>query len=117
MSKTLVVRPEDERPGEVYNKKGKLNKEFYEVEIKKLQIELIKLQNWVKKHQKKIIIILEGRDAAGKGGLQGAAGAGENQPGAQVAAFFDIFQIAAYPHPGIFQCLRQSLPDDVLHGG
>ena len=56
MSKTLVVRPEDERPGEVYNKKGKLNKEFYEEEIKKLPIELIKLQNWVKKHQKNKLV-------------------------------------------------------------
>ena len=68
MGKVLVVRPEDEKPGEVYNSKGKLNNKFYEKEIVKLQIELIKLQNWVKKHNKKIIIILEGRDAAGKGG-------------------------------------------------
>ena len=86
MSKTLVVRPEDERPGEVYNKKGKLNKEFYEVEIKKLQIELIKLQNWVKKHQKKIIIILEGRDAAGKGGTIKALREHLNPRGARVVA-------------------------------
>lgn len=86
MSKTLVVRPEDERPGEVYNKKGKLNKEFYEVEIKKLQIELIKLQNWVKKYQKKIIIILEGRDAAGKGGTIKALREHLNPRGARVVA-------------------------------
>lgn len=86
MSKTLVVRPEDERPGEVYNKKGKLNKEFYEEEIKKLQIELIKLQNWVKKHQKKIIIILEGRDAAGKGGTIKALREHLNPRGARVVA-------------------------------
>lgn len=86
MSKTLVVRPEDERPGEVYNKKGKLNKAFYEEEIKKLQIELIKLQNWVKKYQKKIIIILEGRDAAGKGGTIKALREHLNPRGARVVA-------------------------------
>lgn len=86
MSKTLVVRPEDERPGEVYNKKGKLNKAFYEEEIKKLQIELIKLQNWVKKYQKKVIVILEGRDAAGKGGTIKALREHLNPRGARVVA-------------------------------
>lgn len=86
MSKTLVVRPEDEKPGEVYNDKGKINKKFYEREIVKLQIELIKLQNWVKKHQKKIIIILEGRDAAGKGGTIKALREHLNPRGARVVA-------------------------------
>jgi polyphosphate kinase 2 len=41
---------------------------FYEEELKKLQIELVKLQQWVKKSNKRIAIIFEGRDAAGKGG-------------------------------------------------
>lgn len=41
---------------------------FYEEELKKLQIELVKLQQWVKKNNKRIAIIFEGRDAAGKGG-------------------------------------------------
>ncbi|MBX7491072.1 polyphosphate kinase 2 [Helicobacter turcicus] len=86
MSKTLVVRPEDEKPGEVYNDKGKINKKFYEKEIVKLQIELIKLQNWVKKYQKKIIIILEGRDAAGKGGTIKALREHLNPRGARVVA-------------------------------
>ncbi len=40
----------------------------YEKELKKLQVELIKLQTWVINNDKKIIIIFEGRDAAGKGG-------------------------------------------------
>ena len=40
----------------------------YEKELKKLQLEMIKLQNWVYKKNKKVIIIFEGRDAAGKGG-------------------------------------------------
>lgn len=86
MSKTLVVRPEDERPSEAYNGKGKLNKKFYEKEIEKLQIELIKLQNWVKKYEKKIIIILEGRDAAGKGGTIKALREHLNPRGARVVA-------------------------------
>lgn len=40
----------------------------YEKELIKLQIELLKLQKYVKKHGLKILIIFEGRDAAGKGG-------------------------------------------------
>jgi polyphosphate kinase 2 len=41
---------------------------FYEEELRKLQIELIKLQQWVAKNKKRVAIIFEGRDAAGKGG-------------------------------------------------
>lgn len=40
----------------------------YEKELKKLQIELLKLQDWVKKSNKRVIILFEGRDSAGKGG-------------------------------------------------
>ena len=41
---------------------------IYEWEKEKLQVELVKLQQWVKKHDKRVAIIFEGRDAAGKGG-------------------------------------------------
>ncbi len=40
----------------------------YEEELEKLQIEMIKLQNWIYDNKKRIMIIFEGRDAAGKGG-------------------------------------------------
>ncbi len=40
----------------------------YEEQLVKLQEELIKLQNWVVENNKKVIILFEGRDAAGKGG-------------------------------------------------
>ena len=40
----------------------------YEKELKLLQVELVKLQRWVVKNNKKVMIIFEGRDAAGKGG-------------------------------------------------
>ena len=48
--------------------KDKRNKE-YEKELARLQVELAHLQGWVKKHGAKIVIIFEGRDAAGKGGM------------------------------------------------
>lgn len=44
------------------------SKLFYESELKKLQIELVKLQQWISKNNKRVAIIFEGRDAAGKGG-------------------------------------------------
>jgi polyphosphate kinase 2 len=46
----------------------KLSNKFYESELKKLQIELTQLQSWIKKAGLKVVIIFEGRDAAGKGG-------------------------------------------------
>ena len=51
------------------DKKEKLDKKYYEKEIKKLDVELIRLQEWVKFKKLKVVIIFEGRDAAGKGGV------------------------------------------------
>ena len=47
---------------------GKLDKKRYEVELRNLQIELVKLQEWVKQEGLKVVVLFEGRDAAGKGG-------------------------------------------------
>ncbi len=47
----------------------KIKGKFYEKEINKLGVELVKLQEWVKKEGLKVVIIFEGRDAAGKGGV------------------------------------------------
>ena len=41
---------------------------LYEAELRHLQIELVKLQRWVSKENKRVAVIFEGRDAAGKGG-------------------------------------------------
>lgn len=46
----------------------KMDKFKYEKELEKLQIELLKLQAFVKEKKLKVLIIMEGRDAAGKGG-------------------------------------------------
>jgi len=48
--------------------KSVLEKLKYERRIKELQIELIKMQTWVVKRKKRVMIIFEGRDFAGKGG-------------------------------------------------
>ena len=44
----------------------KLSKSHYESELQRLHFELIKLQEWVKKSGKRVALIFEGRDAAGK---------------------------------------------------
>jgi len=46
-----------------------LKKKEYEKELRRLQIELVKLQEWVKEKGLKVVAIFEGRDAAGKGGV------------------------------------------------
>ncbi|MBI4616532.1 MAG: polyphosphate kinase 2 [Planctomycetes bacterium] len=53
---------------ESYNEEGRIRKKFYEAELERLQIELVKLQEWVKLRGVKFVAIFEGRDAAGKGG-------------------------------------------------
>jgi len=53
----------------VQDKKEKLDKKFYEKELAKFDIELVKLQEWIKFKKLKVVLIFEGRDAAGKGGV------------------------------------------------
>ena len=50
------------------NDKPKLTKERYEQELEKLQIELVKMQEWIKATGYRAVVLFEGRDAAGKGG-------------------------------------------------
>jgi len=50
-------------------KKPKLKKRFYEDELVRLQEELVKLQSFVNEEGLKVVVIFEGRDAAGKGGV------------------------------------------------
>jgi polyphosphate kinase 2 len=55
--------PEAGAPG-----RKRLSKKVYEGELAKLQIELAKLQEWVHARGLKVVVLFEGRDAAGKGG-------------------------------------------------
>src|SRR5438093_7724663 len=52
----------------VKNGKPKLGNKQYAQELRKLQVELVKLQQWIKHEGLKVVVIFEGRDAAGKGG-------------------------------------------------
>src|ERR1700751_1353544 len=51
------------------DRRSKIGNKEYEAEIFKLQVELVKLQDWVRATNARIVIIFEGRDAAGKGGM------------------------------------------------
>jgi polyphosphate kinase 2 len=62
-----VHGPADEPAAEVAKPK-KLSKKEYEQDLARLHIELVKLQEWIKYKGLKVVVIFEGRDAAGKGG-------------------------------------------------
>jgi len=52
-----------------YHSNGEIRNKFYEKELERLQLELIKLQEWIKDKGLKVVVLFEGRDAAGKGGV------------------------------------------------
>ena len=52
----------------LYPYKTRIRKSAYEQHKEELQVELLKVQNWVKETGQKIVVLFEGRDAAGKGG-------------------------------------------------
>ena len=53
---------------EDYPYTSKLGRKAYDTSKRALQIELLKLQHWIKEHDERLVILFEGRDAAGKGG-------------------------------------------------
>ncbi|MFT5724277.1 MAG: polyphosphate kinase 2 [Bacteroidia bacterium] len=68
----------------------------YEIELRDLQADLVDLQNWVIKQKKKIVILFEGRDAAGKGGA--------------------IRRITAHINPRHFRIVALPKPDEEEEG-
>lgn len=59
---------ESEKSEESKKKRKSLSKSFYEKELANLQVELVKMQEWIKQKRLRVVVIFEGRDAAGKGG-------------------------------------------------
>lgn len=66
-SEALAASSATTDPG-VKKKRRKMPRAAYEAELRRLQIELVKLQAWVQHKGLRIAVIFEGRDAAGKGG-------------------------------------------------
>jgi polyphosphate kinase 2 len=52
-----------------HDKPKKMKRETYEKELAKLEVDLVKLQGWIKAKGLKVAVIFEGRDSAGKGGV------------------------------------------------
>ena len=48
---------------------GKLSRNQFDKELAKLQVELTRMQTWVKAKGRRVIVVFEGRDTAGKGGV------------------------------------------------
>jgi len=71
---------------DVFTKNGRLKKDFYEKELIKLQIQLVKLQNHIKNTNQRILIVFEGIDTAGKGGTIKRITEHLNPRGARVVA-------------------------------
>jgi len=69
-----------------YPYKKKMDRKEYEDSKKKLQIEILKMQGWVKETGQRIVILFEGRDAAGKGGTIKRMMEHMNPRGARVVA-------------------------------
>lgn len=65
---------------------SKLTNKYYEKELAKLQLELVKMQYWAKFTGARIIIVFEGRDAAGKGGTIKRITEPMNPRGCQIVA-------------------------------
>ncbi len=64
----LLAEARDDGPEEPVAGRGRLKRKTYERELHKLQVQLSHLQTWVRETGARIIVVFEGRDAAGKGG-------------------------------------------------
>ncbi|HEY7660951.1 MAG TPA: polyphosphate kinase 2 [Actinomycetota bacterium] len=53
---------------DVEDRSSRLSKKRYEKELRRLQVELVKMEDWVSASGARIVVVFEGRDAAGKGG-------------------------------------------------
>lgn len=68
----MMKKDADNKPKkneDLQKKAKKIKNKVYEKELAKLQVELVKLQEWVKAKGLKVVVVFEGRDAAGKGGV------------------------------------------------
>jgi polyphosphate kinase 2 len=70
MSKTKSVAPSGGRKSVLEDSKipGGLKKKAYEAELARLDIELVRMQEWIRTTGRRLVVLFEGRDAAGKGG-------------------------------------------------
>jgi polyphosphate kinase 2 len=68
MGKNEKRASKSKEDSERVGKNGKLKRKHYESKLDELHMEVVKMQYWIKATGKKLVILVEGRDAAGKGG-------------------------------------------------
>jgi hypothetical protein len=110
------------------DKPKKMKRKAYEAELAKLEVELVKLQGWIKEKGLKIAVIFEGRDSAGKGGVIkriSCAGGGAADPdgeGKDAVVFSALHPSPAFSRgdgalrPQLVQPCRGGEGDGILHG-
>ncbi|OBY27419.1 polyphosphate kinase 2 [Leisingera sp. JC1] len=85
--RTAIKRADkDEILSPSYPHRERMRRKAYEKDLEALQIELVKLQSWVKSSGARIAIVFEGRDAAGKGGTIKRFRENLNPRGARIVA-------------------------------
>ena len=67
-AETLPTGSKRRSTADIETNRKTIPKRIYAKELAKLQIELVKLQEWIKRRNLKVVVLFEGRDAAGKGG-------------------------------------------------
>jgi len=89
LAKSKIVKKQDKRKvftDANYPYEDKMQRDEYETLKQELQIEILKMQNWVKETGQRVVILFEGRDAAGKGGTIKRMMEHMNPRGARVVA-------------------------------
>ena len=75
MSKKKRERDKETQPqestvtGDILQERREIESAVYNKELRRLQVELVKMQRWIQARGAKVVVLFEGRDAAGKGGV------------------------------------------------
>ncbi len=86
MGKKQRKAAKDSKPSEQAPQASKLKRKDYEAKLDKLHMELVKMQYWIKATGKKLVVLFEGRDAAGKGGAIKCVAEPMNPRGCRIVA-------------------------------
>jgi polyphosphate kinase 2 len=77
---------EKEKAADLHRQGGKLKRKDFEAKLDELHMELVKMQYWIKATGKKLVLLFEGRDAAGKGGAIKCVAEPMNPRGCRIVA-------------------------------
>ena len=58
-----------DKPAKVAGSPKQVAKKKYDKELRRMQVELVQLEEWIRHHNLRVVVIFEGRDTAGKGGI------------------------------------------------